>query len=130
MRITASGNLIAYPDKLTTRTTDLTYSKLLRNNRLGTENANCATLDIADFLLGTSFDKYEYMKMPIKISSQHIKEQYDLNNKAYKGCIWLRIRNIIYSLPQDGILANKQLREKLKPHRYYEVHILQDFGNT
>ena len=51
----------------------------------------------------------------------HIREQYDLDNKAYTGYVWLDIRKAIYGLPHAGILANKQLRSKLKPHGYYEV---------
>ena len=35
--------------------------------------------------------------------------------------MYLEIRKAIYGLPQAGILANKQLREKLKPEGYYEV---------
>ena len=35
--------------------------------------------------------------------------------------MYLEIRRTIYGLPQAGILANKQLREKLLPAGYYEV---------
>ena len=61
------------------------------------------------------------MKMPLDIFPQHIKEQYNLDELQYKGYVWLEIRKAIYGLPQAGILANKQLREKLQPHGYYEV---------
>ena len=53
------------------------------------------------------------MKMPLSIFPQHIKEQYDLDNKAYQGHVWLEIRKAIYGLPQAGILANEQLRRRL-----------------
>ena len=33
----------------------------------------------------------------------------------------MKIRKAIYGLPQAGILANKQLRDKLEPAGYYEV---------
>ena len=59
--------------------------------------------------------------MPLDIFPQHIKGQYDLDNMAYKGYVWLETRKAIYGLPQAGILVNKQLREKLQPHGYYEV---------
>ena len=35
--------------------------------------------------------------------------------------MYLEIQNAIYGLPHAGILANKQVREKLEPTRYYEV---------
>ena len=124
VRIAAGGNLIAYPDKLTTRTADLTMSKILWNSVLSTDDAQYATLDIANFYLGTPLDRYEYMKIPLSIFPQHTKDQYDLNNMAYQGCVWLEIRKTIYGLEQAGILAYicKLLREKLAPHGYYEVN--------
>ena len=39
VRITAGGNLIAYPDELMTRTADLTVSKILWNSVLSTDDA-------------------------------------------------------------------------------------------
>ena len=45
------------------------------------------TLDIANFYLGTPLDRYEYMKIPLDIFPQHVKEQYDLDNMTYKGCV-------------------------------------------
>ena len=38
-----------------------------------------------------------------------------------RGFVQLEIRRTIYGLPQVGILANKQLREKILPAGYYEV---------
>lgn len=40
IRITVGGNLIEYPGDLTTRTTDLTTTKLLRNSVVSTRGAN------------------------------------------------------------------------------------------
>ena len=95
-----------YPDELTMRTADLTVSKILWNSVLSTNDAKYATLDIANFYLGTPLDRYEYMKMPLDIFLQHIKEQYNLDEMQYKGYVWLEIRKAIYGLPQAGILAN------------------------
>ena len=53
--------------------------------------------------------------------SPHIVKQYNLNEKVKGGFVYLEIRRTIYGLPQAGILANKQLREKLLPADYYEV---------
>ena len=46
VRITVGGNLIIYPGKLTTRTADITTSKILRNSALSTKNAKYMCLDI------------------------------------------------------------------------------------
>ena len=46
VRITAGGNLISYPGELTTRTADLTTSKILWNSVLSTENGKYMCIDI------------------------------------------------------------------------------------
>ena len=59
--------------------------------------------------------------MPLSIFPPHVVDEYNLNDKAYKGYIWIEVRRSIYGLPQAGKLANEYLRKKLKPHGYYEV---------
>ena len=46
VRITAGGNLINYPGELTTCTTNLTTSKILRNSVLSTENGKYMCIDM------------------------------------------------------------------------------------
>ena len=53
VRITAGSNLIEYPGELTTRTADLTTSKILWNSFLSTEGAKFMGIDISNFYLGT-----------------------------------------------------------------------------
>ena len=62
VRITAGGNLIKYPGELTTRTADLTTSKLLWNSIISTDDAGFAALDVGNFYLGTPLERYEYMR--------------------------------------------------------------------
>ena len=64
VRITAGGNLITYPGELTTRTADLTTTKILWNSVISTPHAKYLCLDIKNFYLGTPMDRFEYMKMP------------------------------------------------------------------
>jgi hypothetical protein len=61
------------------------------------------------------------MRMDVKLFPPHIVRQYNLDNKAKGGIVYLEILKGIYELPQTSILANKQLREKLAPAGYYEV---------
>ena len=49
VRITAGGNLIIYPGELTTRTADITTSKILWNSVLSTKNAKYKCPDIKCF---------------------------------------------------------------------------------
>ena len=53
VRMTAGSNLLQYPDKLTTRTADLTTSKIIWNSVLSTEGAQFMGIDIKNFYLGT-----------------------------------------------------------------------------
>ena len=59
VRITAGGNLIKYPGELTTRTADLTTSKILWNSVLNTQDEKYMCIDINFFYLGTPLDIFE-----------------------------------------------------------------------
>eukprot|EP00804_Cyclotella_cryptica_P024159 CCRYP_015591-RA/>CCRYP_015591-RA protein AED:0.25 eAED:0.16 QI:0/0/0/1/1/1/2/0/716 len=122
VQITAGGNLIKdYPTKLTTGTADLTTSKMLWNSVLSTANAKFMGLDLKRFYLTAMLDRPEYMKMPLTLFPDHIRVQYNLDEHAINGFVYLELRGAIYGLPQEGALANKLLRKRLTPHRYYEV---------
>ena len=120
IRITAGGNLINYPGELTTRTADLTTSKLMWNSVLSTDNAKYMCLDIKNFYLTANLDRYEYMKIPMSIFPAWTKEQYNLDKHAKNGFVYIEMRRAVWGLPQAGILANKLLRKRLLPHGYYE----------
>ena len=118
--ITAGGNLINYPGKLTTQTADLTTSKLMWNSVLSTKGTKYMCLDIKNFYLTAPLDRYEYMKMPLSLFPAWTKEQYNLDKLAKNGFVYLEMRRAVWGLPQAGILANKLLQKRLLPHGYYE----------
>jgi hypothetical protein len=118
--ITAGRNLINYPGELTTRTADLTTSKLMWNSVLSTEGAKYMCLDIKNFYLTAPLDRYKYMKMPLSLFPSWTKEQYNLDKLAKNGFVYLEMQRAVWGLPQAGILANKLLRKRLLPHGYYE----------
>ena len=107
VRITVGGNLIIYPGELTTRTADITTSKILWNSVLSTKNAKYMCHDIKNIYLCAPMNRYEYMKIPISIFLKHVIEEYNLLEKVYKGCVCIEIRRSIYGLPQPGKLANE-----------------------
>ena len=121
VRLTAGGNLITCDMEVTTKTADLTTSKIMWNSVVSTALAKYMCIDIKNFYLCAPMKDYEYMKMPLSIFPAHIVEQYDLNNKAKNGQVYLECRRAIYGLPQAGRLANDYLKEKLAPAGYYEV---------
>ena len=68
-------------------------------------------IDIKSFYLETPLDQYEYMRFPIDIFPEHTKNQYNLEQHALNGYVYVKIQKAIYGLPQAGILANKLLQE-------------------
>ena len=78
-------------------------------------------IDVKIFYLGTPLDQYEYTQVPISIFPQMMIDQYNLLEHVNNVYMYLETRKTIYGLPQAGILANKQLRKKLKPSVYYLV---------
>ena len=120
VRITVGGNLIDYPYELTTRTADLTTTKILWNSVLSTPDAKYMCADVKNFYLETPMDRPEYMRMPLKLIPDGIIEHYDLRSKAKNGYVYMEINKGMYGLPQAGILANKLLRKRLAKHGYFE----------
>ncbi len=118
--IMARGNLINYPGVLTTKTADLTTSKLMWNSVLSTKGAKFMCLDIKNFYLTAPLDCFEYMKMPLSLFPSWTKEQYNLDKLAKNGFIYLEMHRAVWGLPQASILANKLLCKRLLPHGYYE----------
>ncbi len=120
IRIPVGGNLITYKGSTSTCIANLTTSKLLWNSVLGTKDAKYMCIDIKEFYLSAALDYYEYMKIPLALFPEWIKTQYNLNSHARDGFVFLEIRRAAWGLPQAGILVNKLLHKRLKPHGYYE----------
>jgi hypothetical protein len=122
IRITAGGNLITYESSPSVRTADLDTAKLHWNSVISTPGAQYMCLDIKIFYLTAKLDYFEYMRMPLTLFPEWIKQQYNLNQLAYEGYVHLEMRRAVWGLPQAGILANKKLRRKLAPFGYFETN--------
>ena len=107
--ITAGGNIITYPSKISTHTADITTSKIICNSVVSTENAKYMCVDIKNFYLGNPLYQYKYMHIPLILFTGHVIEQYKLRNKDKNGFIYMEIRKSIYGLPQTGNLSEKLL---------------------
>ena len=66
-------------------------------------------------------DRYEYMRIPVRLIPEAFLQAYNLHPKIYNGYLYMEIRKGMYGLPQSGIIANKLLRKRLRPHGYFEV---------
>ena len=61
------------------------------------------------------------MRIPVSTFPEHIIQQYNLSEKSQNGYVYVEIWQSIYGLPQAGALANKDPKENLTPHGYFEV---------
>jgi hypothetical protein len=77
-------------------------------------------LDIGNFYLSATLDRYEYMKMPITLFPPWIIKQCNLLKKVVQGFIYLQMQKAVWGLPQASILANKLLRKCLTPFGYFK----------
>jgi len=121
VRLTVGGNLINYPDNVSTDTTDLTTAKILFNSILSTPKARFLGIDIKNFYLNNDMHRCEYMKISTEYIPADIMEQYKLKEKVHNGYVYVEIRKGMYGLPQAGKIANDELQKKLKPHGYIPV---------
>ena len=75
------GNLLNVPRDLSTRTEELTTSKILWNSVLSTKDARYACIDINNMYLQTLLKVYEYMQIPQKLVPQAFIYEYGLERK-------------------------------------------------
>ncbi len=116
----AGGYLIDYDGDASIPTADLDTAKLHWNSVISMENARYMCLDIKKFYLTAALEYFEYMKIPLTLFPVWTIEQYNLHKLALDGWVYIEMRRVVWGLPQASILANKQLRRKLAPFRYYE----------
>ena len=90
-QLTVGGNLIEYPDNVSTSTADLTTAKILLNSVVSTPNAKFIVSDLKDFYLNTEMKRYEYMRMPITLIPKEIIDQYNLLPLVHDGYIYMEI---------------------------------------
>ncbi len=111
IRIAVGGNLITNKGSTSTRTADLTTSKLLWNSVLSTTGAKYMCIDNKNFYLTAALDYYEYMKIPLALFPEWIKLQYNLDTHARDGFVFLEIRHTVWGLPQACFFC-KQITAK------------------
>jgi hypothetical protein len=104
-RLTVGGNLVHYPDKVSTPAANLSTVKMLINSVISTPGALFATFDLKGVYLGTPMKRMEYMRIPISSIPPSIIEQYHLLDLVHNGFVLVKISRGMYGLPQAGILA-------------------------
>jgi len=91
VRITVGGDKLDYRFDVSTRTADLITAQLLFNSTISTDCAKFCTMDIKNFYLNTPMERHEFMRIPLDIISDDIKEQYDILSKADGNSVVIEI---------------------------------------
>ena len=100
VRITAGGNLIKCPGDLTTRTADLTTSKIIWNSVISTEGARFGCLDVGNFYLETPMKRYEYTKMLLELFHHGQENNITWTNMHTKGLSTRKLRKPSMDFPR------------------------------
>ena len=120
IQLTTGGNLIHCNKEFLVLTAGLETAKLHWNSFVGTAMAKYMCIDLKNFYLTAKLEYYEYMTIPLAYFPPWIVNQYNLNLHALNGKVHLELRRVVWRLLQAGILANKQLQQKLAPFGYKE----------
>ena len=65
-------------------------------------------------------DRPEFMRLPFKILPSEVIEHYNLKGNVNDGRLYVKITHGMYCLPHAGLIANKQLKQRLGKAGYYE----------
>jgi hypothetical protein len=77
--------------------------------------------DVKNFYLNTPMAEPEYMRIALVDIPEEIINEYNLREIVHTdGYVYIQINGGMYGLPQAGILANKLLETRLRPHGYYQ----------
>jgi hypothetical protein len=75
-------------------------------------------IEINNFYLNTPLGRFEYMVINLVSLPQETIENYDLNELAHYGKVYIEIQKGMYGFPQAGILANELLQRNLAKDGY------------
>jgi hypothetical protein len=101
----------------------MTTDKALIHSVISTAYAPFMTGDLEDFYLGTPWDSYKFIRIPLRIIPLRIRDLYNLAALAVNGFVYAEVRRGRYGLPQASIHANQLLHRKLGVHGYHPVPI-------
>ena len=69
-RLVTGGNLISFPEYISTKTEEITTTKIFFNNTISTKGARFLCCDIKKFYLWTQMARYEYIQLSLKLLSR------------------------------------------------------------
>jgi hypothetical protein len=89
-RLAVGGDRVNYPDEVGTPTANLLPVKTHLNNVILTLAERYMTMDISNFYLNTSMERFEYARIPIADIPEEIISEYDLSTLLnHNNCVYI-----------------------------------------
>jgi hypothetical protein len=89
IQLTVGSNHIVYAAHDSTKTADLTTTKILINSILSTTDARFLRISIKDLHLGAPMADKKYMYIPLQMLPQAIVDQYNLTPLIHNNCVYM-----------------------------------------
>ena len=95
---------------------------LLLNSVFSTLGAKIFTADTSNFYLMTPLKRKEYVRLKLSVMLEDVVEYYNLKTKSTKnGYIFIAIKYGMHGLPQNELLVQELLEERVGKHGYYQT---------
>jgi hypothetical protein len=125
MCLVVGGDYINYPGDVTTPTADMLATKILFNSVISNAGAWFMTMDISNFYLNTPLECPEFIRMRLSDVPDKIIQEYKLLDILEPdGYMYIKIVLSMYSLPQEGLVANVLLEKWLSKHGYRQSKLV------
>ena len=98
VRGVAGGDRINYTGVVSSSTASLQLVKTLLHSVVS-DNAECMTIDIDDFFLLSTPPRAEYIRIPVSILPDDIREEFKLDQYIYNGFVLFEVTKGMYGLP-------------------------------
>ena len=93
--------------------------KLHVNNTISDITSRYMCMDVKYLYLNNQMDRDEYIMIQISMIPQEFVEKYNLAEKSHNGYIYARVTNIMYGIPQEGMIAHEALVKHLDTNGYH-----------
>ena len=131
VRLTVGGDKLPYYSDAGSPAASLIAAKLLINSVISKPKTKVATAGIKDYFLCSPMKTYEYMKLPLGIILEDIRQQYGLYNLVETDrYVYIEIRKGMHGLKQAARLAFDNLVKLLAPHGYHPIKTSREYRNT
>ena len=101
VRGVAGGDRISYTGVVSSSTASLQLVKPLLHSVVS-DNAECMTIDIDDFFLLSTLPRAEYIRIPVPILPDEIREEFQLDQYIHNGFVLFKVRKVCTGYPKQA----------------------------